>query len=91
MSKTPKTLERYYKGVANHRRIEILMLLGKSKGLTLIEIAETLKCNFKTIGEHTRRLHAAGLIQKEYLSNYVIHTLSPYGEKMLKSFDLFDK
>lgn len=91
MNKSPKNLERYYKGVANHHRIEILFLLHNSKGLTLIEISETLKCNFKTISEHTRRLQAAGLIQKEYRSNYVLHTLSPYGEKMYKSFSLFDK
>ena len=91
MTKKPKTLERYYKGVSNHHRIEILMLLQKTSGLTLTEIADTLKCNFKTMSEHTKRLHAAGLIQKEYRGNYVMHYLSPYGEKMVKSFSLFDK
>lgn len=91
MSKTPKQLERYFKGVANHHRIAILILLKEHKGMTLIEISETLKCNFKTISEHTRRLLQAGLIQKEYQSNYVIHTLSPYGEKIVKTFTLFDK
>jgi predicted transcriptional regulator len=89
MSKTPKQLERYYKGVANHRRIEILLLLAKNNGMTLIEISETLKCNFKTIAEHTRRLYQAGLIKKEYKGNFVIHTLSPYREKIVKSFDIF--
>lgn len=91
MNKSPKTLERYYKGVANHHRIAIIIMLHESKGMTLIEIAEELKGNFKTISEHTKRLHQAGLIAKEYRGNFVIHTLSPYGEIMYKTFKLFDK
>lgn len=91
MSKSAKVLERYYKGVANHHRIAILKMLHDSKGMTLIEISEELHGNFKTISEHTKRLHQAGLIQKEYRSNFVLHTLSPYGEIMYKTFRLFDK
>jgi DNA-binding MarR family transcriptional regulator len=89
MKKTPKQLERYYKGVANHRRISILMLISNSKGLTLEEIAETLKCNSKTISEHTRRLVQAGLINKEYMGRFVLHTLSPFGKILVKSFQEF--
>lgn len=89
MSKTPKQLERYFKGVANHRRIAILMLLAKSKGMTLEEISETLDCNMKTISEHTRRLVQAGLINKEYVGRFVTHSLSPYGKILVKSFGLF--
>jgi DNA-binding MarR family transcriptional regulator len=89
MSKTAKQLERYFKGVANHRRISILMLLSKHDGLTLEEIAEMLKCNMKTISEHTHRLSQAGLINKKYVGRFVTHSLSPYGEIILKSFALF--
>ena len=91
MSKMPKTLERYYKGVANHHRIAIVKLLHKSNGMTLNDIAGTLKCNFKTISEHTKRLQQAGLLQKEYRGNFVLHSLSPYCEIMYNTFKLFDK
>jgi len=89
MIKTPKQLERYYKGVANHRRIAIMLLLAKTSGLSLEEISETLNGNIKTISEHTRRLVQAGLINKEYTGRFVSHTLSPYGELLVKSFEMF--
>lgn len=87
--KDSQKLERIFKGVANHRRIDILHLISRNPGITLDGISETLNCNFKTISEHTRRLVIAGLINKKYLGKSVAHNLSPYGEKiyqMLKTF-----
>ena len=78
--KSPEQLERHLKGVANHWRIEILMLVANEKGITVDQIAERLKCNFKTTSEHTRRLVQAGLIRKNYKGRTVIHELSPYGK-----------
>ena len=78
--KTTKQLERYFKGAANHRRLEILFLIAKHNGLTLEQIAETLNCNMKTISEHTRRLVQAGLLNKKYRGRAVEHSLSPYGQ-----------
>lgn len=80
-SKTAKQLERYFKGVANHRRIAILLLVLKSPQITLEEISESLDCNIKTISEHTRRLVQAGLINKEYKGRKVEHSVSPYGKR----------
>ena len=87
--KTPKQLERCFKGVANHRRLEILNIVNKNDGMTLGQIAENLNCNFKTISEHTRRLVHAGLLNKKYQAQEVSHSLSPYGKKFIifiKSF-----
>lgn len=87
--KTAKQMERHLKGMANHYRIEILLLVEEREGVTLEEIVETLGANEKTIGEHTRRLLNAGLINKKYRGKFVEHTLSPYGKvfvKFLKSF-----
>ncbi len=78
--KTAKQLERHFKGVANHRRIAILMLVFKNSGITLEEIAESLNCNIKTISEHTRRLVQAGLLNKLYKGRKVEHFVSPYGK-----------
>ena len=87
--KTSKQLERYFKGAANHRRLDILRLIAKRQGLTLEEIAEVLNCNFKTISEHTRRLVQAGLLNKKYQGRSVIHSLSPYGKMFIKFMKKF--
>ncbi len=88
-TKTAKQMERHLKGMANHYRVEILLLVSEQQGITLEEIVRLLKANEKTIGEHTRRLYQAGLINKQYQGRFVEHSLSPYGKifvKFLKSF-----
>jgi len=87
--KTSKQLERHFKGIANHRRIDILLLVKKSAGITLEGIAEGLQCNFKTISEHTRRLAQAGLLNKQHQGRAVTHFLSPYGQKLVKFIETF--
>ena len=89
--KTAKQMERHLKGMANHYRIEILLLVAGSNGITLEGIVETLKANGKTIGEHTRRLHNAGLINKKYRGKFVEHTLSPYGEMFVRFLQSFQR
>ncbi len=79
-SKTTRQLERHFKGVANHRRIAILLLVLKNPGISLDEISVNLNCNFKTISEHTRRLVHAGLLNKNYKGTTVEHRVSPYGK-----------
>ena len=72
------------KGVANHNRIEILLLVARCKGITLEGIVEELGKNQKTMSEHTRRLYAAGLVNKKYRSKFVEHELSPYGKLFVR-------
>ncbi len=88
-SKTYKQLERYFKGVANYRRISILQLVSRSEGITLDDLSRRLECNLKTISEHTRRLVQAGLLNKTYRGRAVAHSLSPYGKKMLTCLETF--
>jgi predicted transcriptional regulator len=87
--KTPKQLERHLKGVANHRRIQILFLVAEKGGITVEKISENLECNFKTISMHTLKLVQAGLLNKNYIGRSVTHELSPYGKtivRFIKSF-----
>ena len=87
--KTAKQLERYFKGSANHHRINILFLVSKSDGVTLEDISTDLNTSLKTISGHTHKLVNAGLLNKKYQGRNVIHSLSPYGERFvffLKSF-----
>ncbi len=83
-TKTAKQLERHFKGLANHHRIDILKLIAESEGISLDDIAESLGCNFKTISEHTRKLVQAGLVDKTYHGRTVAHSLSPYGKTFFK-------
>jgi len=82
-------MERHLKGMSNHYRIEILLLIAESGGITLENIVKAIGANEKTLGEHTRRLYQAGLINKKYRGKFVEHTLSPYGKafsRFLKTF-----
>jgi len=88
-TKTSRQLERHFKGIANHRRLEIIFLVDKSNGITLEEIADSLKCDFRTISEHTKKLVYAGLLNKKYQGRNVSHFLSPYGREILKFIRTF--
>ena len=88
-TKTARQLERHLKGVANHRRIEILFLVANEERISVEGISSNLRCNFKTISEHVRRLTQAGLVEKKYEGNSVKHRLSPYGHIFINFLKLF--
>ena len=87
--KTPKQLERYFKGAANHRRIAIILTVAKNDGITVEGIADELDGNFKTISQHTKSLVQAGLLNKNYAGRQVQNSLSPYGKAFLKFIKTF--
>jgi hypothetical protein len=87
--KTPKQLERYFKGVANHWRIAIVLAVEKEEGITVEGMTSKLGGDFKNISQHTQRLVQAGLLNKKHLGNKVAHTLSPYGKMFLKFMQTF--
>lgn len=87
--KTAKQMERHFKGIANHWRINILMLVSKKPNITLDGIVAELKGNFKTISEHSKKLVQAGLLNKKYEGRNVTHSLSPYGEKVISFIKSF--
>jgi len=84
MDKSYYQLERIVKGVANHRRIEILELLKKRPELSVADVSEVLNVNFKTISEHIRRLAIAGFVLKRSDGNNVRHKLTNRGLTILK-------
>jgi DNA-binding MarR family transcriptional regulator len=88
--KTTKQLERYFKGVANYHRLDILLLVFQESGISLEEIADRLNANFKTISEHTKKLVQAGLLNKKHSGRSVGHFLSPYGERFVKYIKTFE-
>lgn len=76
-------LERIIRGVANHRRIEILELLKKSPELSIIDISKKLDTNFKTISEHIKRLATAGFVIKRSDGPSVRHKITKRGLAIL--------
>ena len=82
--KSFRQMERRVKGYANHRRIEILFLLEKHPELSLLDIADRLRINFKTASEHVRRLAIAGLVMKRHDGNSVRHKITDTAESILK-------
>lgn len=87
--KTPRQIERHIKGVANHRRIEILFLIADHGGISVELISRGLGCNIKTISAHIMKLEHAGLVRKKNLGRRVIHELSPYGKSIHKFLTTF--
>ncbi|OGZ72262.1 MAG: hypothetical protein A2908_03930 [Candidatus Staskawiczbacteria bacterium RIFCSPLOWO2_01_FULL_38_12b] len=82
--KNSKQIEKHVKGIANHRRIDILLLIFQSRGIALDDIAKTLDCNLKTVSGHTLKLVNAGLVDKNYHGRYILHSISPYGKIFVK-------
>ena len=83
-SKKSNQLERIVRGFSNHRRIEIMELLSKHPELSVVEISNELKIEYKTAAEHIRRLAIAGLILKRSAGNAVRQKLSDRGDVILK-------
>ena len=79
-----KKLERIIKGVANHRRIQILELLDLKPELSVQEIAEIVKSPFKNISAHISKMAIAGLLMKRSEGNTIRHKLTSRGKSILK-------
>ena len=90
MAKKTLQLERLVKGFANHRRIEILMLLGKHAELSVKEVAERLEVDYKSIAQHMQKMAIAGIIMKRSDGTHVRHALTPRGKRVLKFLATLD-
>lgn len=84
MKKTNRELERIIKGFANHRRLQVLGLLYKEPELSVQEISERLKSDFKNISAHINKMAIAGLLMKRSDSKAVRHKLTKRGNVILK-------
>jgi len=87
--RSAKQIERYFKGVANYRRIEILLLIERSSGICLEKIADVLKYEIKNTFQHVQKLSNAGLVNKKHNGKMVDHTLSPYGKRFVNFIKTF--
>lgn len=84
MKKTNRELERIIKGFANHRRLQILELLKREPELSVQEISEKTKSEFKNISAHINKMAVAGLVMKRSDSKSIRHKLTKRGIIILK-------
>ncbi|HEY4513077.1 MAG TPA: winged helix-turn-helix transcriptional regulator [Candidatus Paceibacterota bacterium] len=82
--KTNRELERIVKGFASHRRIQVLLLLQKEPELSIIEISEKIKSDFKNVSSHIQKMATAGLVMKRSDFHSVRHKLTKRGLQVLK-------
>lgn len=87
--KTSKQMERHFKGLSNHYRIDALILISQSEGISVEQISQTLNCGFKTASQHLSKLLNVGLVNKNYIGRKVGHSLSPYGKLFCKFINEF--
>jgi len=59
-------------------------LLEHRPEMSVVEIADELEVNFKTVSDHILRLARSGLVLKRNAANAVRHALSPRGKSILK-------
>ena len=78
-------LEYVFKGAANHRRLQIMFLLHEQPELSVDDIADKLKININTAGDHIRKLAIVGLIMKRNDGQFVRHKLTIRGNNILAS------
>ncbi|MEO8638180.1 MAG: winged helix-turn-helix domain-containing protein [Candidatus Taylorbacteria bacterium] len=78
-----RKLERVFKGVANHRRLQILELLRREPELSVEEIAEKTATEYMNASDHIRKLAMAGFVMKRNQGNSVRHKLTPRAESIL--------
>ncbi len=84
MQKTNRELERIVKGFANHHRLDILELLCKKPELSVQEISDKLKSEFKNISAHINKMAIAGLLIKRSEGNMIRHKLTKRGKSILQ-------
>ncbi len=79
-----RKMERIVKGFANHRRIQILELLDKTPELSVVDISEQIKSEFKNVSAHINKMAIAGLLMKRSDGTSIRHKLTDRGKTILK-------
>lgn len=77
------------KALANEKRLEILKLLDKSSGLSVVEIAEKINLHFKSTSKHLQRLAEAGLVKSNRDGVWVRFALTEKVDQLIKRISDF--
>lgn len=77
-------IEKIVKGFANKHRLEIIFLLEKRPGLSVENISEYLKMEYKNTSAHLSKLSIGGIIYKTNRGSKVFHHLTNRGKSILQ-------
>ena len=81
--KSENSQERIFKGLANHRRLQILRILQSRGPVSLDKVAEICGIQAPTACEHARKLRIAGLVFRRRLRRCIQLELTERGELAL--------
>jgi ArsR family transcriptional regulator len=77
------------KALANEKRLEILKLLEKNPGQSVVEIAEEINLHFKSTSKHLQRLSEAGLVKSNRDGVWVRFAPTEKVDQLLKKISSF--
>ena len=80
LKKPESSQERIFKGLANHRRLQILRILQNRGPVSLDKVAEICGIQAPTACEHARKLRLAGLVFRRRLRRCIHLELTERGE-----------
>jgi DNA-binding MarR family transcriptional regulator len=90
MSNRFRKLEKAMKGVASHRRIQMLTLIDAAEGVDVSGLSDKTGQSMRSTSEHLKRLEAAGLVSKKSEGRRVTVTVTPGGSAVLAFLGSFD-
>ena len=73
-----------FKGVSNHRRIEMLFWVDKNPGVGTAEVISSLKINYQTGASHMQKLVRSGLLLSYRKGIGIGHWVSPLGKSIIR-------
>jgi len=72
-----KDLEKFFKAVANYRRLKILKHLLSGEKATLEELAQAADLSYRSTSKHLLLLESRGFLSRETLGLKVIYKIAP--------------
>jgi DNA-binding transcriptional ArsR family regulator len=82
--------ETVFKGAASSKRLRILSLISDRASLSIAEITEILKIDFRNTSQHIAKLERAGLLLKKHDGNFVRLALSHRGKSILEFYRILE-
>lgn len=71
-----KNLEKFFKALANRRRLAIIKVLSKNKELQVAVIAEKINLSFTSTSKHLRILHQLDILDRRQENLVVYYRLA---------------
>lgn len=70
-----KELEKYFKGLANRRRLEIILYLQKVRTTSVTDLAAHIHLSFKSTSRHLTVLRLAGIVERNQIGLIAVYSL----------------